>query len=119
MTLLGSLALAIGAFAGDIFDEIDRYRKSDLATVIDLMKEVEQYSGDDSTIMEPLEVKIGVPFITIGLDDPIVTPIHTWNTKDIKSKMTDHDLFTACKRFKISGFVSLRVPMLKYDLIIP
>lgn len=71
-------------------------------------KKVEQYRGDESRVIAPLdgeEVLSG----TIALDEPIIVTMQAWSTKGLRSKMTKDGLFIARKRFKIHGKVGLRV----------
>ena len=90
----------------DLYDESDRYCKYDLKTGIDLSNELDTHHEDNTDAVEVANDVVG-PSRTIGVDELIVATIHTWNTKDLKSKMTDSSLFTAHRQYKILGSVSL------------
>ena len=88
VTLSGSPVLAHDSM-DDLFEEIDRYRVLVLVLVIDLLDGVNEYQGDNTDAVEPTNINVEGPSSTIGLDEPIVATIHSWNTKELKSRMTN------------------------------
>ena len=66
-----------------------RYHEQDPTMVIKLSNEIDMYHEDNDLVS---------PSSILGLDETIFATNHTWNTKDLKSRMIDSSLFTIRKR---------------------
>ena len=74
-----------------------------------VLDEVEQYREEESRVVEWTSDKES-PSDIIGLDEPIIITMLAWNTKELKSEMTEDVLFHTRKRFKISRNMGLMDP---------
>ena len=70
----------------DLFDEIDKYCENDPTTVIDLLDEIDDFWGNNTDTAEPADVEVKSSSNTIGLEEPIVTTIHSCNMTKINPK---------------------------------
>ena len=78
----------------DLFEEIDRYRDQDHAKFVGLSNEIDAYQEDDTGVVEPADNELADPSSTIGVDESVIVTIRTWNTLNLKSKMSNSGLIT-------------------------